>query len=148
MRATLVIAIALASACNKPKDGSSLSERVQFSCGALADDLRHASEKYREYAGWMDGNRLSPEQQGRAAGKLPYGATDRERAVAMRGLSPQFFLCAWSRKLGEQATEQLTIRESELAGTFIWKPEPAEMARSIEALAALAAEIKRLPVRD
>lgn len=148
MRTTLVIALALAAACDKSDNGSSLSERVQFSCGVLAEELRHAAEGYKEYAGWMDSKRLSPEQQGRAEGKLPYGATDRERGVAMRGLNSQFFLCARSRELDERTTEQLTIRASEYTGSFIMKTEPGEMARSIEALAALAAEIKKLPVRD
>lgn len=148
MRALLVLPIVLAAACGDRKDGSSLSERVQFSCGALADELQRAADVYREYAGWMDSHRLSPEQQGRAEGRLPYGATDRERGVAMRGLSSQFFLCARSRDLDEKATEVLTIRAAEHTGSFIMNTEPAEMTRSIEALAALAAEIRKLPVRD
>jgi len=147
MRALLVMSLVLASGCSKPKDGSSLAERVQFSCGVLADDLRQASERYTEYAGWMDTQRLSPEQQGRAERRLPYGGTDGERAVATRGLTFQFYLCARSRELDEQATDQLTIRASRLMETFT-NPGPAEMARSIEGLATLAAEIRKLPVRD
>lgn len=148
MRALLVVSIALTFACSKRKDGGSLSERVEFSCGLLANELRQATDKYKEYAGWIETMRLSPEQQGRAEGKLPYGLTDRERVVATRGLFSQFLLCARSRELEEQAIEQLTNRAAEGTGDFITYTQPAEMARSIEALAALAAEIKNLPVRD
>jgi hypothetical protein len=147
MRPLLLLLFVVAAACSKPQDGGSLSERVQFSCENLAADLRRASDEYKEYAGWIESKRLSPEQQGRAEGKLPYGATDRERAVAVRALYFELFLCARSRKLDEPATEQLTIRASELTQEFM-NPEPAEMARSIEALAALAAEIKNVPVRE
>jgi len=148
MRALLVLTLVIATSCSKAKDGSSLSERVQFACGILADDLRHASERYTEYAGWMDSKRLSPAQQDRAERRLPHGATDRERGVAVRGLNAQFVLCARSRELDERATEQLELRAYELTENFITNPEPAEMARAIEGLAVLAAEIKKLPVRD
>jgi hypothetical protein len=149
VRVTLVnLSIVVACGCSKARDASSLSERVQFACSILADDLRLAAPQYREFAGWMGEHKLSAEQQTRAELMLAYGAADGERGIAARGFGNQFAFCARTRRIEESAAEQLALRAHSLTSTFVMNPDPASMAQTIEGLAALAAEISHLPVRD
>lgn len=144
----LVVTTLLAGSCSKRVDSPSLAERVKSTCRNLSSEMSQAATRYRDYAGWMADHRMSPEQQHRAEMMLGYGADDMARGIGVRGLQPLFDLCARSRRLEEPRIDEITVRVSQHTGRFILNPDPGEMARSIEGLAAIAAEIDNLPLRD
>lgn len=160
MRWPLILTVLLAASCSRSKGRNSLSDRVDFACDLLTNDLANASEKYREYAGWMAAGPLSPDQQRRAEIDLVYGTTERERHVAATGVHMQLRFCATTRDIDDNRASDYLTRAAEAVDKFQWGTgsqtatrfmevaDPAQIAAGIREIADLAAEINALPIRD
>lgn len=147
-RWTLALAVLIAGACNKPDDRTSLAGKVEFACSEMRLELMRAVDTYKQYAGWMADGRLSPDQQRRAEQALPYGATEVERQRSAHGIYQQLRACTTYRAVDDARASDIIVRLYGVVDKLRWGTDPAETARSIEGIHAIAAEIDNLPLRD
>jgi hypothetical protein len=148
MRA-LCLGIVVVLACGgKQSEGRPLSEWVHFHCHAVQWDLGMAAVKYKTFAESVAGARLDAGQRERAESSLLYGAHFRQRSIASMQLHRTLSFCTLVRDLEETRSTALLDRVSLATAAFGERDDPAEMSRAMTELAAVAAELDTLPIRD
>ena len=145
MLRVVLLSLFAVSACRGKQEGRAVSESATSYCKDIASELRQASELYAAYAA---SGQLSPEQQQRAAIDLTYGLSPKERSVAGIHLNKDLLFCTMIRGGDSAARDALSGRVSVAAGKLSSSDAPADISKRVSELAAVAAEITALPIRD